>query len=182
MGRRSGLVEGLPGDSREGCLGPYKTFIACRSSCIAVLAFFRRYLEDHGEGGSGRFVSSRPRLKVEPVPVEPSSGDLVPLVESQIWLKPFDLAVSQAMTISVPPDPATNQYAAVISLHRLSGTREAWIRLNHGFIKLIRRQFLHWRIVGADERERLFEEAKRELLESSEPSTGEQSGEGVGTC
>ena len=134
---------------------------------VAVLAFFRRYLVDHGEGGAGRFVSSIPRMTLFEDQSATSPEKLQPRLQSHVWLRPFDLAVSEEMTISVLPDRETNQFKAVVSLGRLSGSRESWIRLNHGFIRLIRRQFLHWRIVDTHERERLFEEGKSALAQLS---------------
>ena len=131
---------------------------------IAILTFFDRYLSDHGEGSSGRFFASVPRAGV--------SGELdlfeenayIPQISATIWLKPFDLGVSQEMVIDLPMDEETGEYKARITLTRLSGTKESWLRLNHGFVSLIRQHFLHWRAVGPQERAEMFEEA-RQLLE-----------------
>jgi hypothetical protein len=90
----------------------------------------------------------------------------IPEVRSTIWLKPYDLGVSQELVIDLQTDPETREYIACITLERLSGTREAWLRLNHHFVSQIRRHFLHWRAVSAEEREELYQEA-RALLEST---------------
>ena len=89
----------------------------------------------------------------------------IPQISTTVWLKPFDLAVSQVMTLSVPTDEDTGEYVAEIALERLSGTRESWLRLNVGFVRLVRQHLLHWRAVGADEREEMFGEG-RDLLEA----------------
>ena len=66
----------------------------------------------------------------------------------------------------MPPDPETGQYKARILLERQSGTRESWMRLNQGFVSLIRRHFLHWRAVTDAEREEMFTEAKTLLTQA----------------
>jgi len=130
---------------------------------IAVLAFFDRYLLDHGEGSAGRFFSGNPEYGVMETHDE---GDLpVPCLAVTIWLKPFDLAVSQKMIISMPHDFETGLFKAHISMLRLSGSRESWVRLNKGFVALIRRHFLHWRAVSDKEADEMFEEAKTRLHE-----------------
>ena len=129
---------------------------------LAVLAFFRRFLLDHGEGGAGTFHAGNPEMRV----TSHLGGEYVPMLQCCIWLKPFDLGVSQRLTVSTPPDPRTGLFQARLHLTRISGTRESWVRLNHGFITRLRRQFLHWRAVSPDDRESMFTEA-RHLLEIS---------------
>lgn len=137
---------------------------------IAVLAFFDRYLRDHGEGSAGRFFAAEPEITVGS---EDDGADttLIPEILTTIWLKPFDLAVSQRMTIAMPPDPETGQYKARIQLHRISGTRESWMRLNKGFVTLVRRHFLHWRAVSPSERDEMFVEARKMLEDKYKAET-----------
>ncbi|MBD3241925.1 MAG: FtsX-like permease family protein, partial [Chitinivibrionales bacterium] len=131
---------------------------------IAVLVFFDRYLRDNGEGSAGRFFAGVPHIGVREDDGE-GMGSYVPLIQTTIWLKPFDLAVCQRMTITMPPDPETGQYKASVMLERISGTREAWMRLNRGFVALIRQHFLHWRAVSDAEREEMYQEARGRLRE-----------------
>ncbi|MBD3240202.1 MAG: FtsX-like permease family protein, partial [Chitinivibrionales bacterium] len=81
---------------------------------IAVLTFFERYLLDNGEGSAGRFFASVPHMGVAPDQEEGADGGYVPQIVTTIWLKPFDLAVCQRMSILMPPDPETGQYKARI--------------------------------------------------------------------
>jgi hypothetical protein len=145
---------------------------------VAVLAFFQRYLSDHGEGSAGRFFAGVPQIEVSLDEEEGGTGGYIPEIVTTIWLKPFDLAVSQRMTIAMPPDPETGQYKARILLERLSGTRESWMRLNKGFVASIRRHFLHWRAVTPQERDEMFEEAKEALKQMY--AKAEANGAGVG--
>jgi hypothetical protein len=133
---------------------------------IAVLGFFARYLDDNGEGSSGPFFAGPPELGISPEPDEHGRGGAVPQISATIWLKPFDLGVSQRMTIDLPTDPETGEFIAQITLARLSGTADAWNRLCHGFTGRVRRHFLHWRAVTPDLKESLYREAAAALRES----------------
>jgi ABC-type lipoprotein release transport system permease subunit len=143
---------------------------------IAVLEFFNRFLLDNGEGGAGRFFAGRPVMNI--VAIETGSDDeqYLPQICSTIWLKPFDLAVSQEMAILMPRDPDTGQFKAHICLQRVSGSRESWMRLNKGFVKLIRKHFLHWRAVPDQDRKEMFVEAKERILRPLNPPQGELKG------
>jgi len=132
---------------------------------IAVLAFFGRYFADHGEGGAGRFFAAPPRLAVSEDPARPD-GAYAPELETTVWLKPFDLGVSQRLQIALPTDPETGEFAARVTLTRLSGTRESWMRLNQPFVLILRRHFLYWRAVSPTERNALFAEAQRMLQQA----------------
>jgi hypothetical protein len=131
---------------------------------MAVLSFFDRYLLDHAEGSAGLFYAGTPHFAL----AEEAQGP-VPSLVATVWLKPFDLAVSQSLGISLPVDPETGQFKARITLTRLSGTRESWLRLNHTFVGLVRRHFLHWRAVTPDECGELFREAKEKFEAQLQP-------------
>ena len=54
-------------------------------------------------------------------------------------------------------------FLARMTVERLSGAPAAWVRMNHRFLKLIRKQFLVWRLFTAAERTHYIDEAKRML-------------------
>ena len=131
---------------------------------IAVLAFFYRFFADHGEGSAGQFFSDVPRLGISgDAPDAPDKGGYTPLLATTIWLKPFDLGVSQTLRIAMPSDPETGEFIARVVLTRLSGSRESWLRLNKPFVTLLRQHFLYWRAVSPAERKAMFEEARASL-------------------
>ncbi len=131
---------------------------------FAIISFFARYLRDHGEGGVGRFYAAEPIPLLEPDPDDP--GHLIPGISSTTWLKPYDLGVSQELRITMPIDDETGLYKARVELLRLSGTREAWLRLNKGFVLQVRRQFLHWRAVDEPDRQDMFNETRHLLMKN----------------
>jgi hypothetical protein len=138
---------------------------------IAVLGFFHRYFENHGEGSSGPFFAGHPTLGIAERRDELANGAYIPMVRAPVWLKPFDLGVSQMLEIDLATDEETGEYIARISLARLTGTRESWTRLNKPFVAKIRRHFLHWRAVSDEMKEELYTRAK-ELLEAKGPQIG----------
>ncbi len=139
-------------------------FTFLRKGRLAILRFCERYLADHGEGSAGRFFASVPGMCLESDPSD-LEDQAVPALTATIWLKPFDLAVSQQLTISIPKDPETGLFKAHVILRRMSGSRESWLRLNHGFVALVRRHFLHWRAITQEEADELFDEGRRRLVE-----------------
>ena len=138
---------------------------------IAVLSFFHRYLQDHGEGSAGRFYAGPPGLTVSDQFDPLANGAYIPRIRCTIWLKPYDLGVAQQLEVSLPTDAETGEYIAHIELTRLSGTREAWTRLNKGFVGQVRKHFLHWRAVSDEDRAAMFVEA-RALMEKGASADG----------
>ena len=138
---------------------------------VAVIEFFFRFFADHGEGSSGPFFAGAPSVAVETRDIPGGKGtESVPCLDVTVWLKPFDLGVSQRIRIDLPRDSETGEYLAWATMERLSGSRESWIRLNQPFVGRLRRQFLHWRAVTPPERQELFERA-RERITSLVPAT-----------
>lgn len=150
-------------EPQDGLLRFRLPFTFNRTERIAILAFFERYLQEHGEGSAERFFASPPELEVGEQVDALADGAYIPQVSVTVWLKPFDLAVSQKMTLSVPSDAETGEFIAEITLERLSGTRESWLRLNTGFVRLVRQHLLHWRAVHEEERRAMFVEGRKML-------------------
>jgi len=130
---------------------------------IATLSYFYRWLMANSEGSSGPFYSSPPHLDIVEQPDPKGDMEMVPMVIANIWLKPFDLGVSQKLTISLPTDEATHEYIASIEIERIGGSVAAWERTITPFLKALRKQFLNWRAVTDADRTDMFNEAK-ELL------------------
>jgi hypothetical protein len=137
---------------------------------LGVLAFFRRWASNHGEGSIGHFIADEPEIALDSKPDLQGRFAALPSIHSTIWLKPFDLAVSQHLAIAMPSDPGTGEYKVQLAIRRLSGTREAWLRLNQPFVAQLRRQFLHWRAASSEEQNELFDEGRSLLEASIEPT------------
>ncbi len=125
---------------------------------VAVVSYFNRWLDANGEGSSGAFFCAPPRAVVRRDPSEP--GGLVPGVVTTVWLKPYDLGVSQRLEVWLPTDPETREFIASVRLVRVSGTSSAWQRTVKPFLGLLRKQFLNWRAATPAERGEMYAEAR----------------------
>jgi len=126
---------------------------------VAVISYFYRWLDANGEGSSGPFYCAPPKVLVDNGETE-KNGGVVPAIETTVWLKPYDLGVSQRLHIALPTDPETGEFIASITIERLSGTMSAWNRAVMPFLGSLRKQFLNWRAVSNSERAEMFEEAR----------------------
>jgi hypothetical protein len=136
---------------------------------VAVISYFNRWLDANGLGSSGPFFCSPPEPQLDVRKrANTDEDELVPSVGSTIWLKPYDLGVSQRMQISLPTDHETGEYVARITLTRLSGNAAAWNRTLSPFLGVLRKQFLNWRATTDAERREMYTEANRILNECVE--------------
>ncbi len=127
---------------------------------VAVISYFQRWLDANGAGSSGPFFCSPPEALLSlQKKAGTESDELVPAVASTVWLKPYDLGVSQRMEISLPTDLETGEYIARITLTRLSGNTVGWNRTLIPFLGVLRKQFLNWRATTDEERREMFTEA-----------------------
>jgi hypothetical protein len=76
------------------------------------------------------------------------------------WLAPFDLGVSQQVVLDTRPTDMEDVFELELTIHRQSGDISNWKRVNRRFLNTLRKQFLIWRTLRAEERERYFEEAE----------------------
>lgn len=127
---------------------------------VAVLSYMSRWIDAHGEGGSGQFYASPPEVVLRPDDTETCAVGAVPLVASTVWLKPYDLGVSQRLEILLPLDSETKEFIARVRLVRLSGTTASWERTLQPFMGVLRKQFLNWRAASVEERSEMYEDSK----------------------
>ncbi len=132
---------------------------------IAVLGFFHAYFENLGEGSAGPFFAGKPRLGVADEPDVFAGDAYVPMIDVTVWCKPFDLGVSQRIEIKLAMDSRTHEYLSRMSMTRLTGTHDAWQRLNGPLVTRIREHFLHWRAASEEMKQEFYAKAKS-LLEA----------------
>lgn len=101
-----------------------------REAPEAIASFFA-WLLAHERFTMGKFVSEDTRV------------DGLRL-ESVVWLAPFDLGVSQRLSIEASPSAAPGAWELHLHLTRLSGEPRNWARANGAFFESVRRQFLTW--------------------------------------
>ena len=75
-------------------------------------------------------------------------------LELMVWLAPYDLGVSQHVSLRmVPTEDIAGIYRIAIHLQRISGDVASWRRLNTGFLDVLRKRFLVWRTLPPEVRE-----------------------------
>ncbi len=78
-------------------------------------------------------------------------------VECDAWVAPFDLGVSQHVRIEIIPTDYVGVYDIQLTLTRLSGDIANWKRVNRRFLNILRKQFLIWRTLPQEQRERYLQ-------------------------
>jgi len=88
-------------------------------------------------------------------------------VGSTTWLAPYDLGVSQDLVLKAEPGQAPGVYVLTLELTRTAGEAENWINVNGRFLANLRKQFLTWRTLSAEQRAK-YEAAARERFSFEE--------------
>jgi hypothetical protein len=127
---------------------------------VAILSYMHRWMDAHGEGGVGQFFAAPPEVILRECPGEAAHVGALPAVVATVWLKPYDLGVSQRVEILLPTDTETGEFIARVRMLRLSGTTASWERTIKPFMSLLRKQFLNWRAATERERSEMYAEAK----------------------
>ncbi|MHB1457707.1 MAG: hypothetical protein ACYC0V_12430 [Armatimonadota bacterium] len=69
-------------------------------------------------------------------------------------MAPFDLGVSQDIVLATVPTSLEDVYELVLTIHRESGDVSNWKRVNRRFLNTLRKQFLIWRTLRKEDRDR----------------------------
>jgi hypothetical protein len=97
-------------------------------------------------------------------------------VGCKAWLAPFDLGVSQMVRLETIPTDMDEVYALKLLIHRESGDVSNWKRVNRRFLNTLRKQFLIWRTLRADEREKYLSAQEAAGSTESAPAVAETAG------
>jgi hypothetical protein len=107
-----------------------------------AISFLAEHFRHHDDAGFGDFAASNVDIG------KSEKGNLELHVE--LALAPFDLGVTEHMTLTAIPSEIPGVDEVSVKIVRLSGTRGDWIRANRVFLKGLRQQFLLWRTLSAD--------------------------------
>lgn len=75
-------------------------------------------------------------------------------VRSTAWLAPYDLGVSQDLLLRAEPGNAPGVYVLDLILTRTAGEADNWVNVNGRFLANLRKQFLTWRTLSTEQREK----------------------------
>ncbi|NUP99185.1 MAG: membrane protein insertase YidC, partial [Armatimonadetes bacterium] len=123
-------------------------FSVTGKQAIAMNKFMAEWFNAYEEYSIGDFVTENTQL--HEVEGQYGTGYDISLMA---WLAPFDLGVSQHVTLRTKAIDMKDVYEIDIVLRRESGDVSSWMRVNRRFLNTLRKQFLIWRTIGAEEKE-----------------------------
>ncbi|MCC5845967.1 MAG: LysM peptidoglycan-binding domain-containing protein [Verrucomicrobia bacterium] len=148
----------LPAPEGEGVIRFKLPFTLTRGNAIGMAAFFRRFLLNHVDSSSTDFISKGAMMVRES-----GEGANGLRVNAHMWLAPYDLDVAQDLSLHIDPTENEGVFGVTIVLNRRSGSEDAWMRTNYGFLDLVRKQFLLWRNLDPKLRKRFIQEGMTAL-------------------
>lgn len=116
---------------------------------VGLNSFLREWFEAYEEYSIGDFVTQD--VSAQEVMYENGRGYQI---RFKAWLAPFDLGVSQTCLLETIPTEMEDVYELKLTIHRESGDVSNWKRINRRFLNTLRKQFLIWRTLRQEERER----------------------------
>lgn len=162
----SGMTKwALPPPATDGTLAFDLPFTLTRGNAIGMAAFFRRFLQNHADASSADFNCRDVCLSIADAAGSPLE------VTARMWLAPYDLDVAQEMTLRIRPTQTKGVFGVTMCMQRTSGSEEAWLRTGYGFLDGVRQQFLLWRNLAPEARQRYVQEGA-ELLQTRNAEHG----------
>lgn len=114
---------------------------------LGMYAYLTRVFESYEEGSLGAFVTENVQLTA----VEGPAGQPMYHISMMTWLAPYDLGISQRVSLSAAPaENERDLYAVWVDIHRESGDVASWQRINRRFLSVLRKRFLVWRTLPQD--------------------------------
>jgi len=113
---------------------------------LGMYAYLTKVFESYEEGSLGAFVTENVRLTSTL-----ENGHRRYDISMMTWLAPYDLGISQRVSLSAAPAENENAlYAVWVEIHRESGDVASWQRINRRFLGVLRKRFLVWRTLPQD--------------------------------
>jgi hypothetical protein len=124
-------------------------FAVTGEQASGVNQFLQEWFQAYEEYSIGDFVTQDAKSGM----VESEFGE-AHSITCKAWLAPFDLGVSQSVTLQTVPTVMEDVYEVKLRITRESGDISNWKRVNRRFLNTLRKQFLIWRTLKAQDREK----------------------------
>ncbi len=124
-------------------------FAVTGEQATALTRFMVEWFEAYEEYSIGDFVTQDVKTWEEPGEYGTSH-----IIQLMAWVAPFDLGVSQQVQLRTVPTDMEDVFEIWLHLTRVSGDVSSWRRVNRRFLNTLRKQFLIWRTLRAEERDR----------------------------
>ncbi len=115
-------------------------FTVTGDQALGVNVFLLDYLAAHADYSLGNFSTGETQLTEEQFEYGPGYS-----LGVMVWLAPYDLGVSEYMTIETVPTEEEEIFQIRARIRRESGDEASWIRVTRNFVNLLRKQYLLWR-------------------------------------
>jgi hypothetical protein len=114
----------------------------------SLYVYLKTVFVAYGEGSVGDFIAREVELAISADGPEPSYE-----ISMRTWLAPYDLGISQQVSLRAIPTGEHRIYKIEMHIERLSGDMVSWQRMNRNFLTVLRKRFLVWRTLPAGIRE-----------------------------
>lgn len=121
-------------------------FTVSEFEVLGLVTFLTEYYNSYQDVSLGNFYTGGASLSSRQLP----SGKNKYVIDTTVWLAPFDLGVSQNLNVEMEPMGQYEFYTINLIMKRMSGESTDWRRLNRRFLDGIRKQFLIWRTVSGE--------------------------------
>ena len=119
-------------------------FTVTGDQALGVNVFLLDYLSAHADYSLGNFSTGGLGLAEDDFELGPGYA-----LSVMVWLAPYDLGVSEHLTIETVPTEDAEIYQIRAVIRRESGDEASWVRVTRNFINLLRKQYLLWRTMPA---------------------------------
>ncbi|MCD6359575.1 MAG: M28 family peptidase [Armatimonadetes bacterium] len=122
-------------------------FTVTGDQALGVNVFLMDYLGAHADYSLGNFSTGD--LVLSEVEYELGTGYSLGVM---VWLAPYDLGVSEHMTLETVPTEDAEIFQIRTVIRRESGDEASWLRVTRNFINLLRKQYLLWRTLPVSQK------------------------------
>ncbi len=137
-------------------------FTVTGDQALGVNMYLHEYFTAHTDYSLGQFSTG----EIELVKSDYGYGGGYAL-KSMVWLAPYDLGVSEKLTIGTVPTEDEEIFEIYADILRVSGDDTSWLRVTRNFINILRKQYLLWRTFPIDQKEEYGRRAEELLVEGS---------------
>ncbi|OGF45252.1 MAG: hypothetical protein A2452_10065 [Candidatus Firestonebacteria bacterium RIFOXYC2_FULL_39_67] len=134
-------------------------FTVNKKDVLGINGFLSNFFNFHTESSVGGFYTDK-------VIVSKNQDKEAYHLEMTVWIAPFELGISQLVKIDTMLTEDQNIFEIKFSIQRLSGELNTWERVNRGFLDSIRKQFLIWRTLSEQSKEKYIQEGVRSINEN----------------
>lgn len=146
-------------DPENGVISLTFPFTVSAYDITGVVSFLAEHFRSFNDAGFGKFATTRADIRRD--------GDGQLELTASLALAPFDLGVTEELSLRACPSEIQGIDEVLVTIHRLSGAEGDWVRGTRVFLKELRTQFLVWRTLSHEKIEQYRAQTFTELGEEA---------------